>query len=242
MTQHMTVSDPRRFVGWLAVIGAVLAWSMAVLYAAAANFDFEVLERPVAMLGFTPGSQNLFRLSMWADILGWYLPFLAVGGYLWGRMRQRVGALADIALTGVVAYAMLGIIGAGMLNLTLAPLAGLHSGNDPMARAAAEAIWPTLQNAAQGIWNAEAPFLLLWGIGTARFLRAEKWSFGRLLTFDLCVFGIEFILNLSGWQALAEMALQLTLVIHPLWLFLFGISLLRERAPALAGTGMAPAA
>lgn len=45
-----------------------------------------------------------------------------------------------------------------------------------------------------------------------------------------------------GWRDLGEMALQLTLVIHPLWLFLFGISLLRERAPALVGTGMAPAA
>ncbi|MBN3786823.1 hypothetical protein [Burkholderia sp. Ac-20353] len=242
MTQQMTVNDPRRFVGWLAVIGAVLGWGMAVLYAAAANFDVEVLERPVAMLAFAPGSQNLYRLSMWADILGWYLPFLAVGGYLWGRMRQRVGVLADIALTGVVAYAILGIVGAGMLNLTLAPLAGLYAGNDPMARMAAEAIWPTLQNAAQGIWNAEAPVLLLWGIVAARFLRAEKWGFGRLLTFDLCVFGIEFILNLGGRRDLGEMALQLTLAIHPLWLFLFGISLLRERAPALVGTAMAPAA
>ncbi|RQS71956.1 hypothetical protein DID96_11740 [Burkholderia sp. Bp8963] len=242
MTQHVMVSDPRRFVGWLAVIGAVLGWGMAVLYAAAANFDAEVFERPAAMLSFAPASQNLYRLSMWADILGWYLPFLAVGGYLWGRMRQRVGVLADIALTGVAAYAILGIVGAGMLNLTLAPLAGLHAGNDPMARMAAEAIWPTLQNAAQGIWNAEAPVLLLWGIVAARFLRAEKWGFGRLLTFDLCVFGIEFILNLIGWRDLGELALQLTLAIHPLWLFLFGSSLLRERAPALVGTGMASVA
>jgi hypothetical protein len=241
MTQQMTVNDPRRFVGWLAVIGAVLGWGMAALYAAAANFDFEVLERPVAMLGFSPGSQNLYRLSMWADILGWYLPFLAVGGYLWGRMRQRVGVLADVALTGIGVYAVLGMVGAGMLNLTLAPLAGLHAGNDPVAKTAAEAIWPTLQNSAQGIWSAEAPVFLLWGVVAARFLRAEKWGFGRLLTFDLCVFGVEFVLNLIGLRDLAEMALQLTLVIHPLWLFLFGISLLRERAPALVGTGMAPA-
>lgn len=242
MTQPMTVNDPRRFVGWLAVTGAVLGWGMAVLYAAAANFDVEALERPVAMLGFSPGSQNLYRLSMWADILGWYVPFLAVGGYLWGRMRQRVGVLADIALTGIVAYAILGIVGAGMLTLTLAPLAGLHAGNDPVAKTAAEAIWPTLQNAAQGIWGAEAPVLLLWGVVTARFLRAEKWGFGLVLTFDLCLFGIEFILTLIGWRDLAEMALQLTLVIHPLWLFLFGISLLCERAPALVSAGMAPAA
>jgi len=242
MTQQKTVNDPRRFVGWLAVIGAVLGWAMAVLYAAAANFDVEVLARPVAMLGFSPGAQNLYRLSMWADILGWYLPFLAIGGYLWGRMRQRVGVLADVALTGIVVYAVLGMVGAGMLNLTLAPLAGLHAGNAPMAKTAAEAIWPTLQNAAQGIWNAEAPVFLLWAIVAARFLRAEKWGFGRLLTVDLCLFGIEFILNLIGLRDLAEMALQLTLVIHPLWLFLFGISLLRERAPAIVGTGMAPAA
>ncbi len=32
------------------------------------------------------------------------------------------------------------------------------------------------------------------------------------------------------------------LVIHSLWLFLFGIGLLRTRAPVLVGTRMAPAA
>ncbi|WCM23648.1 hypothetical protein NDK50_22600 [Paraburkholderia bryophila] len=41
-----------------------------MLYATSANFDFEVLDRPVPILAFAPGSQNLYRLSMWADIRG----------------------------------------------------------------------------------------------------------------------------------------------------------------------------
>jgi len=237
MTQ--AVNDPRRLVGWLAVFGAVLAWSMAALVGAAAGFDFEVLERPASMLAFTAESQDLYRLSMWADILGWYVPFLAVGGYLWKRMRQKKGASADIALAGLIAYAILGIVGAGMLNLTLAPLAALHAGSDPGSRVAAEAIWITLQSAAQGIWNAEAPVFLLWGTVAASLLRAEKWGFGRLLTFDLFLFGSEFIFNLSGRRDLGEAVQMATLVIHPLWLFLFGTSLLRERAPVFAGAGMA---
>ncbi len=112
MAQHTTLSEPRRIVGWL-------PWSVwcsagvAVLYVAAANFDFEVLVRPLAMLAFVPGSQNLYRLSMWADILD---------------------------------------------------------------------------------------------------------------------------------GELGEVALRLPLVMHALWLFLFGISLLRKRAPARVGMGMAPAA
>lgn len=242
MTQATTMNDPRRLVGWLAVAGAVLAWSMAVLVGAAASFDDAALARPSAMLAFGAASQNLYRLAWWADILGWYVPFLAVGGYLWGRMRQREGARADIALAAIVVYAVLGIVGAGLLSLTLPPLAELHGGPDPMARVATEAIWTSLQGAAQGIWNAEAPVFLLWGIATARFLRAQQWGFGRLLTLDLGLFAIEFIFNLSGWGELGEMVQMATLVIHPLWLFLFGITLLRERAPALVGAGMATAA
>jgi len=92
MTQTKNVNDPRRLVGWLAVVGAVLAWSMAVLVGAAAGFDSAVLEHPAQMVAFSANSQNLYRLSMWADILGWYVPFLAVGGYLWQPMRQRMGA------------------------------------------------------------------------------------------------------------------------------------------------------
>jgi hypothetical protein len=240
MTQPLTTNDPRRLVGWLAVIGALLAWTMAVLFGAAAGFDDEVLAHPVAMIGYDAHAQNLYRLSMWADILGWYLPFLAVGGYLRERMRRHSGALADIALAALVAYAILGIVGAGMLHLTLPPLAGLHTSADPAIKAATESIWLALQNAASGIWAAEAPVLLLWGVAAVRVLRFEKWGYGRLLAFDLGVFAIEFVFTLAGQRDLAEAALMLTLLIHPLWLFLFGISLLREHAPALVGAGMAP--
>lgn len=241
MTQQFNPNDPQRFVGWLAVIGAVLAWSMAVLVAAAAGFNFEVLDRPAMMLAYPAESQNLYRLSMWADILGWYLPFLAVGGYLWQRTRRRMGAAADIGLAGLVVYAVLGIAGAGLLNLTLPPLAELAA-NGPAARPTAEAMWVTLQSAAQGLWNAEAPVLLLWGVTAARFLRAEQWGYGRLLTVDLWLFGLEFLCNLGGRRDLGESVQMLTLVVHPLWLFLFGITLLRKRAPALVGAGMATAA
>lgn len=234
MTQKTNMNDPRAVVGWLAVGGAVLAWSMAVLVGAAAGFDFDLLEHPAMMLAFSPESQNLYRLSMWADILGWYVPFLAVGGYLWQPMRQRMGALADIGLAGLIVYAVLGIAGAGLLNLTLAPLAALAS-HAPDAKMAADAVWITLQSAAQGLWNAEAPVLLLWGTVAARFLHGEKWGFARLLMFDLCLFAIEFAFNLGGRRDLGEAVQMLMLLIHPLWLFLFGVTLLRSPMPAFAG-------
>ncbi|MCC7705628.1 hypothetical protein IGS59_25635 [Janthinobacterium sp. GW460P] len=234
MTQKNNSNDPRAVVGWLAVLGAVLAWSMAVLVGAAAGFDFEVLAHPTRMLAYSAESQNLYRLSMWADILGWYVPFLAVGGYLWQPMRQKMGAMADIGLAGLIVYAVLGITGAGLLSLTLPPVAELAA-STAGAKPAADALWITLQRAAQGIWNAEAPVLLLWGIVAARFLRGEKWGFGRLLTFDICLFMLELAFNLVGWHDIGESILMITLVIHPLWLFLFGVSLLRQRAPVLAG-------
>jgi hypothetical protein len=230
MTQTKTTNDPRRLVGWLAVIGAVLAWSMAVLVAAAAGFDDAVLEHPARMVAYSANSQNIYRLSMWADILGWYLPFLAVGGYLWQPMRERMGARADIGMAGLIVYAVLGIAGAGLLNLTLPPLAALAAAHGEEGRATGEVLWITLQNAAQGLWNAEAPVLLLWATVTARFLRGEQWGFGRLLTLDLGLFALEFVFNLAGRRDLGETVQMATLVIHPLWLMLFGITLLRGRA------------
>jgi hypothetical protein len=64
---------------------------------------------------------------------------------------------------------------------------------------------------------------------TARFLRGEQWGFGRLLTLDLGLFAIEFVFNLAGRRDLGETVQMATLVIHPLWLMLFGITLLRGR-------------
>ena len=240
MTQQSTKADPQRLVGWLAVVGALLAWIMAVLVGAAANFNPDVLAHPAAMLDYSPQSQNLYRLSMWADILGWYVPFLAVGGFLWQRIRQSAGVLADIGLAGLIVYAVLGIVGAGMLNLTLVALTNLVVEN-PANGASCEAIWVTLQAAAQGIWNAEAPVFLLWGLVAAHFLRKEKWGYGRLLTLDVALFAIEFIFNLCGLADLGETMLMITLLVHPLWLFLFGITLLRKRIPVMVSADISPA-
>ncbi|MYN44765.1 hypothetical protein GTP23_06720 [Pseudoduganella sp. FT93W] len=227
MLQKIASSDSQRFAGRVAVVGAILAWTMAILLMAAAGFDFDAAENPVSMLAFSAEAQNLYRLGMWADILGWYIPFLVVGGFLWQRMRQRMGVDADIALVSLVAYALLGMVGAGMLNLTLPGLATLYTGHDAAGVAAAQATWTALQNAAQGIWNIEAPVLMIWGATAAKYLKAERWGYGGLLKFDVALFGIEFLLNLLGRRDFAMSVQMLTLLIHPLWLLLFGLNLLR---------------
>ena len=236
------MNDSSRFAGSVAVIGAAIAWCVVPLYLAATNFNVDLMNHPASALALTARSQSLYGCSMWADILGMYLPFIVVGGYLWSRVRPTTGAMADIATMAVLAYALLGVIGASELIPTLGPLSAMHASSAPMAKPVAEALWLALGAAAQGAWQVEGVVFALWGIATAHSLRSQKWGFGSLLYLDAVLFGIVFLLKLVGGPQLAGIEALLVLVIHainPLWLLLFGISVLRGRAAAAMPTGAA---
>jgi hypothetical protein len=229
------MKDTGRFAGCVAVIGAVIAWCVVPFYLAATHFNVDLMNHPAAALALSARSQSLYGGSMWADVLGTYLPFIVIGGYLWSRMRPATGAMADIAVLAILAYAIFGVVGASKLIPTLAPLSTLHASGDPAAKAAAEASWLALSAAAQGAWTVEGAVFVLWGAVTAGFLRTQKWGFSALLKVDVALFGILFLLRLVNWPVFAGIEALLVVAmhaIHPLWMLLFGISVLRGHAPA----------
>jgi hypothetical protein len=118
--------------------------------------DMTVTLDGAQMLSLPEQFRQYFRLSMFADLLGFYLPLLVIGGYLWRAFREQAGALGDMAVLAIATYVVLGVVGAGPQLSVLNPLAEIHQGGTPAVQAAAEVAWTSIAVGSQrGLWWCE---------------------------------------------------------------------------------------
>ena len=117
----------------------------------------------------------------------------------------------------------------------LNPLAHLHAGGDGAVRAAAEAAWTAIANGSQkGLWWAEGPVVLFWGLVVGKQLAQAGWSKPLLWLLKVAgwCFGGFFLFGMfAGMGELMKLMLVIVVLIFPLWMLLFGWQLLRGRTP-----------
>jgi hypothetical protein len=218
-----------RFAGWVAIVGSIFAWlSVCCLYAATAG-DVDAVFHPATALGLDAAAQQWFRLAMLADIFGFYLAVLIVGGYLWSSSRHEVSALSDIAMLSLLVYVVLGIAGASMQLAALPALAEVHASGDTSVKIAVQSAWLAIVTATEhGLWWAEGPVMGLWALLMGPVIRRQGRRFGLLLTacgiLYLVAFGAEFL----SLRTIAELCETLGVLLLPLWLLLTGIALVRN--------------
>ncbi|EMU9169434.1 DUF4386 domain-containing protein, partial [Acinetobacter baumannii] len=87
--------DGHVFTAWVALIGTVMAATCLLCFLAVTGFDLHQIFKPEFALTLSAKDQALFRTSMISDCFGFYLPFLAVGVYLWRKLRPSGGLLSD---------------------------------------------------------------------------------------------------------------------------------------------------
>lgn len=235
MNTHRQTGDARLLAGWTAIFCALCAWFNIYGFLTATHGDAGAMLHGATALGLEPGAQQWFRVSMLADIFGFYFAFLVLGGYLWTRLRVAGGAQADIALLCIVAYALFGAAGAAMQLAALAPLAVLHAAQDPALRAATESAWTALAHASQrGLWWLEGPLLAYWAAVMGPLLRRHGIPYGRLLMVCGALYGVAFIAEFTGARAPTELLQTVAVLLLPLWMLLTGIALLRQRSVQVA--------
>jgi hypothetical protein len=221
-----------RFAGYIAIAGSLLAWfSVYCLYAATAG-DLDAVLHPATALGLDAVAQQWFRLAMLADIFGFYIAVLIVGGYLWSSSRHEVGAMTDIAVLALLVYAVLGIAGASMQLAALPALSEAHVAGDTAVKSAAQSAWLAIVTATEhGLWWAEGPVMGLWAGLMGPILRRQSRAYGALLMFCGALYIVAFVAEFFGLRTIAELSETFGVLLFPLWLLLTGIGLVRGRMP-----------
>ena len=231
MTDSLNKMNVRRLVGWVAIVGALLGWINIGFYAAAVGGDFTVYYQPAVFLSLPASAHSYFHTSMVLDTLGFYLPFLVVGGYLWSVLRVEHGPLIDIAALCIVTYVLLGIAGASLMFAAVQPLASLHAAGDAAVKAGSEAAWLALAHGSQqGLWLMEGPVMGFWGLVMGKAMRASGMPYGRLLMVVGALYASVFVVGVLNLWAVAELIQFVFLILLPMWAVLTGVSLLRQPA------------
>ncbi len=216
-----------RFTAWAAILGGVFAYLNIILMVALTGGDMALTMQGGWMLGLNQFDRELFRLSMFADVLGFYLPVLAIGGYLWNRFRASAGVMGDIGMMAITVYVMLGLAGASLQLAALSPLTSLHLAGDASVKAGAEAAWTAIAVGSQrGLWWCEGPVVLLWGAVVGAQMKREGW--GGAMTIPLTVVGWAFMLFfLTGLfpvlEPLTYLCLVVAVAVFPMWMLMFGL-------------------
>ncbi len=231
-----------RFTAWNAILGGLAACATLALSVVVTGGDIEMVPHGSAMLALSAEGRDLFRWWMLADVLGFYLPFVAIGGYFLHTFREELGALREMIAIAVAAYIVCGIAGAVLQLSTIHPLAHVYASGDEGAKVAAGAVWTAIANATQnGFWWVEGPLVFFWTSIAARLLKKAGWRGSFLLHIVGWGFGVFFVFGFfPSLAAVTDAGETVGVLALPLWMLVFGWQLLR-RAPALAVPTARPA-
>jgi hypothetical protein len=187
----------------LAIIGVALAILIAIVQIGAVlvafGGDFEaIVFRPEAILGRGADAALLWRWVMLADMFGSYLLLVPLALFLHRRLRDRRPWLADLGLTGALAYIVVGGAAAAILATAGSPLIEAYAAAAPADRLAIAASFGLLRDALYfGVWQTLDPITAgTWIFSVGWLLLGERPVLGRLLV----VVGIS-------WWALALMTM-----------------------------------
>ncbi|WP_313651507.1 hypothetical protein [Pseudomonas soli] len=226
-----------RVTAWAAILGGLFAYLNVGFMLMVTHGDMTVTLDGAQMLSLPEQLRQYFRLSMFADLLGFYLPLLVIGGYLWRAFRDQAGALGDVAALAIATYVVLGVVGAGLQLSVLNTLAVLHQSGSPAVQAAAEVTWTSIAVGSQrGLWWCEGPVVLFWGLVVGSQLKHAGWGASILLPLKIVgwCFGLYFIAGFfPQLDALTNVLLVIVVLIFPFWMMLFGVQL-RRRSLRLA--------
>ncbi|OWJ88961.1 hypothetical protein B6S59_31970 [Pseudomonas sp. A46] len=232
-------NEAERLTAWVAIAGGIFAYLNIIFMVILTRADMSLTLDGGWMLTLPAEAREYFRLSMFADVLGFYLPVLVIGGYLWNRFRDEAGAKGDMAVLAITTYVVLGVTGASLQLAVLNPLAELHAAGSEAVKAAAETTWTAIAVGSQrGLWWCEGPVVLFWGVVVAPHLKKEGCP--ASLLWPLTVVGWSFVLFfVTGFFPVLEQLSYLCLVIavafFPMWMLMFGLHLRRRLASSPLG-------
>lgn len=160
-----------RIAGVAAVASLPFTAANALLGWAAFDFRGDALRDPASVLHLDGVDAGLFRLSMVADIAGFYVPLILVALALRSRLARADPAIADTATLCGAAAGIVGAAGAAVFAGSVAALSH-HATVDPAGAAAAfEAVAGAVF---RGAWNlANWTLIALW-LGLAAHLVADR--------------------------------------------------------------------
>jgi hypothetical protein len=221
----------RRFAGIAALVSIVPAFASLLVALPAVDWNFDTLADMMLFLKSGERGAALGRWAMVFDLFGYYLMIAPAVIYVGRGLRARSPLWARLFTSSLLAYVLVGAIGAAVLAAALPALMIAHVHAAPAERATIEIVYRAVTDAVYGgLWNLLEEILA--GVGWLGFGWMERtrrpWLGHLTIVLGLACL-IDGLANAVGAKAIADAGLYAYLVLAPVWAAWVGVNLLRER-------------
>ncbi|MBK6699612.1 MAG: hypothetical protein IPG55_06860 [Saprospiraceae bacterium] len=220
----------RNTVGWITILSGIIGFVSYFLVAGSVNFNFDFFSNPVLIFSIPNVHIGMLRWSMISDIFGYYLLLLPALFLMNEWLRDITGWRTLITFCGT-SYILLGAIGAAILAVTWPSFLVKFPAASPEQQETIKLLFDTFsQMVYGGLWNLlDTIFGGVWFVGIGIFILRDKY----LLRWFTIIVGVISLLdgvgNIFEIQILAETALNLFLILAPIWAIVMGYAMLKNK-------------
>jgi hypothetical protein len=226
-------------IGWLLAISGLLALGCNLVGMIATHFDPEAFSNPVKLLSLPDVDPFLIRLFMILDLFGYYLLLLPFIFFAHKTMADKTPWSAFLSSMGY-AYVFIGAIGAASLAVIWPNLINqFHSASGVSQEIIRADFSLATDFVVKGLWN-HLEVLLggVWWIGLGIFFfEGRSLKIMSILLGGSCI--IDGFGELLVIPALAEIGLNLYLVLGIIWPIWAGIAMVKDKSVAGQPVGRA---
>jgi len=224
-------ADFRRAAAIVAIVAFVLAVGCSITGLMAVRFDTGVMSNPDLLLGAGHAAAGLWRASLLLDLFGYYLMLVPLILVLRAESRPRAGSWSDLFAFCLLAYSLVGAMGAAMLAMSTPPMMDAYTAAGVADRQLLQTAFSAQFNDVyRGLWNTLEAFL--GGVGWLGFgwlmLARNRWI--AILTLAL---GLAELADSAGMISsqdwLFSAGLNVYLALATIWPLVMGIRLLGRR-------------
>jgi hypothetical protein len=219
----------QQLIGAITILSGILALGSMFVGLVATDYNFETFSNPVQLLDLPSATTLLMKWFMLLDMFGYYLLLLPITFYLHGKLDVETPWASFITASGF-AYVIIGAMGASALAAAWpSAMAGYNNavaGDKEIYRASfllsndlvVKGMWNTLEVWLAGIW---------WlGIGFA-ITKSNALKITTIILGLGCI--IDGMGEAIGIPSLAEIGLNIYLLLAIVWAMWIGFAMLREK-------------
>ena len=217
-------------VGWITILSGIVGFISYFLVAGSVNFNFDFFSNPSLIFTMSDVNIGMVRWSMIADIFGYYLLLLPIIFYLHEWLSEKTVWKNLISFCGT-SYVLAGAIGASILAATWPSLLTKIPISSPHEQETIKLLFEYFSlMIGNGIWNLFDTMVCgAWMLGVGIFIKQQKSFLGWFTISVGLISLLDGLGNILEVKVIAKIAVNLYLVLAPLWAIVIGFTIMKNK-------------
>lgn len=221
----------RTTVGLITILSGIVGFISYFLVAGSVNFNFDFFSNPVLIFSIPNVNSGMLRWSMITDIFGYYLLLLPSLFFIHEWLKDKTAWRYLITFCGT-SYVLIGAVGASILAVTWPTYLAKFPISSPEQQETLKLLFESFSlMVGNGMWNLFDTIVGgVWMVGIGLVIKREKSILGWVTVIVGVISLFDGIGNILEIKEIADIAVNLYLILAPAWAIFLGFSIVSKSA------------